>query len=250
MRSHWVFRGNSKAIKEYEDGKLRQSYPTPDARGNWRWGDQRDTIVFTNSPHNLAQEILYMVFDRQTAEDPVNVDAFWREVLSQCPKRWDLTEKEIRKWFADWSAWRIDPQHRRTRHLPFKSRRLTKEQSAEQVIRDGFLRRLNTDFGYPAENIGKELPIFRGSILIGRADLVVFYSGDQTQDNIFAIIEVKTSNRDKDRAFAQLVSYMIGDRLSVFRRHKGESKLVNVERLPSFLESGKVQAPPIHDGRF
>lgn len=128
----------------------------------------------------------------------------------------------------------------------------------EERVRQRFIRILQTDYGYPKENILKEVPIQQGSKLLTnsegaeiRADIVVYASGKaalaKDQGNILFVVECKRPNAAE--GYAQLVSYIFntsavggvwtnGDGISVYRKRKsGDIGLDNVLSLPRYRES-------------
>lgn len=149
----------------------------------------------------------------------------------------------------------------------------------EERVRQRFIRILQTDYGYPKENISKEVSIQQGSKLLVnaegaeiRADIVVYSDKKaalaKDQGNILFVVECKRPNAVE--GYAQLVSYIFntsaiggvwtnGDSISVYKKRKGgDIGLDNVLSLPRYKESwdgddaipNKQSLPRPHNVRF
>lgn len=151
--------------------------------------------------------------------------------------------------------------------------------SPEERVRQRFIRILQSDFGYPKENIRKEVAIQQGSKLLTdsngaeiRADIVVYTSRKaalaEDQGNILFVVECKRPNATE--GYAQLVSYIFntsavggvwtnGDSIAVYKRRKsGDIGLDGILSLPRYRENwygddtipSKQSLPRPHNVRF
>lgn len=150
----------------------------------------------------------------------------------------------------------------------------------EERVRQRFIRILQMDYGYPLENMLREVPIQHGSKVLTnsadgseiRADIVVYTSEKaalmKDQGNILFIIECKQPNATE--GYAQLVSYIYntsaiggvwtnGNSISVFRKKtRGDIGLDEILSLPRYRQDwyndavipNKQSLPRPHNVRF
>lgn len=150
----------------------------------------------------------------------------------------------------------------------------------EERVRQRFIAILQSDYGYPKENMLREVPIQQGSKILTnsndgseiRADIVVYTSKQATlsrdQGNILFIVECKQPNVTE--GYAQLVSYIYntsaiggvwtnGNSISVFKKRTGgEIGLDEILSLPRYRENwndddtipSKQSLPRPHNVRF
>jgi len=126
----------------------------------------------------------------------------------------------------------------------------------EERVRQDVARSLVEEYGYDKEGIGIEFPIKMGRAR-KRADIVIFEEGgEHKQENIYAIVEVKTENikpSDKKEGIEQLKSYVaacinaqfalwIGSERLAFKiiEEKGKKKL---EEIPDIPKKGETTIP-------
>lgn len=132
----------------------------------------------------------------------------------------------------------------------------TLKDTPEERVRQRFIAILETDYGYPLDQIQREIPIQEGSKILTdksdgseiRADIVVYTSKKaaiaKDQGNILFVVECKKPNAKE--GYAQLVSYIFntsaiggvwtnGDALMVYKKCKGKSVgLEEIMSLPKF----------------
>lgn len=150
----------------------------------------------------------------------------------------------------------------------------------EERVRQRFIRILQIDYGYPKENMLREVPIQQGSRILTnstdgseiRADIVIYASNKaalmQDQGNILFIVECKQP--DVTEGYAQLVSYIYntsaiggvwtnGNSISVFRKKTGNDiGLDEILSLPRYKQDwnsdvaipNKQNLPRPHNVRF
>lgn len=150
----------------------------------------------------------------------------------------------------------------------------------EERVRQRFIRILQMDYGYPLENMLREVPIQQGSKVLTnstdgseiRADIVIYTSKKaallKDQGNILFIIECKQPNVTE--GYAQLVSYIYntsaiggvwtnGNSISVFRKKtRGDIGLDEILSLPRYRQDwyndavipNKQSLPRPHNVRF
>ena len=150
----------------------------------------------------------------------------------------------------------------------------------EERVRQRFINILQTDYGYPKSQIGKEIPIQQGSKILTdakdgseiRADIVVYVNKkaclEKDQGNILFVVECKKPNVTE--GYAQLVSYIFntsavggvwtnGNAITVYKKKTGsEVGLDEILSLPRFREKwngddiipNKYSLPRPHNVRF
>lgn len=150
----------------------------------------------------------------------------------------------------------------------------------EERVRQRFIGILQTDYGYPKNQIAREIPIQQGSKILTdavdgseiRADIVVYVSKkaclEKDQGNILFVVECKKPNVTE--GYAQLVSYIFntsavggvwtnGDGLAVYKKKTGSAVgLDEILSLPRFRENwngddvipSKSSLPRPHNVRF
>ena len=111
----------------------------------------------------------------------------------------------------------------------------------EERVRQKFIKILHSDYGYPKNEMLREVPIQRGSKIQQdlngndiRADIVVYKNKkaalERDQGNILFVVECK--KKEATEGYAQLVSYIFntsaiggvwtnGNGLDVYRKQKG-----------------------------
>ena len=150
----------------------------------------------------------------------------------------------------------------------------------EERVRQRFINILQTDYGYPKNQIAREIPLQQGSKILTntadgseiRADIVVYVSKkaclEKDQGNILFVVECKKPNVTE--GYAQLVSYIFntsavggvwtnGDGLAVYKKKTGtEIGLDEILSLPRYREDwngddvipSKFSLPRPHNVRF
>lgn len=155
----------------------------------------------------------------------------------------------------------------------------TLRDTPEERVRQRFIGILQTDYGYPANQIAREIPIQQGSKILTdangaeiRADIVVYVSKkaclERDQGNILFVVECKKPNVSE--GYAQLVSYIFntsatggvwtnGDGMAVYKKRTGtEIGLDTILSLPRYREKwngddvipNKSSLPRPHNVRF
>ena len=154
------------------------------------------------------------------------------------------------------------------------------QDTPEERVRQKFIGILISDYGYPKNQILREIPIQQGSKLLTdkadgsliRADIVVYTSKkaalEKDQGNMLFVVECKKPNATE--GYSQLVSYIYntsaiggvwtnGDGITVYKkRTSGEIGLDELLSLPRFKESwsgndkipSKSNLPRPHNVRF
>ena len=149
----------------------------------------------------------------------------------------------------------------------------------EERVRQRFITILQTDYGYPKNQIAREIPIWSGSKALTdaegspiRADIVVYNTKkaclDKDQGNILFVVECKKPKVTD--GYSQLVSYIFntsavggvwtnGDGLSVYKKKTGgEVGLDEILSIPRYRENwngddaipSKSSLPRPHNVRF
>lgn len=149
----------------------------------------------------------------------------------------------------------------------------------EERVRQRFINILQSDYGYPKNNIRREVPIQSGSKILQdadgapiRADIIVYNSRNaaikKDQGNILFVVECKKPNATE--GYSQLVSYIFntsaiggvwtnGEGIAVYRkRQKNEVGLDEILSLPKYHQSwidddtipNKQSLPRPHNIRF
>lgn len=153
------------------------------------------------------------------------------------------------------------------------------KETPEEVVRQRFIKILQTDYGYPKDCILREVPVQSGSSILTnesdgspiRADIVVYKDKraalKKDQGNILFVVECKKPNVNE--GYAQLVSYIFntsalggvwtnGEGLSVYKRTKDKIGLEQILSLPRYRENwqdedaipNKSSLPRPHNVRF
>lgn len=135
---------------------------------------------------------------------------------------------------------------------------ITIKETPEEVVRQRFIKILQTDYGYPKDCILREIPVQSGSSILTneydgspiRADIVVYKDRHaalkRDQGNILFVVECKKPNVTE--GYAQLVSYIFntsalggvwtnGEGLSVYKRTKDNIGLEQILSLPRYREN-------------
>lgn len=176
---------------------------------------------------------LYIQWSRKRKKPPN-----YKKLLSQRRKR----EERIRN-YNNSSSWTVSQEEPSRYKEPPRY-----QEPNEEFYVNLFINHL-LHYGYQSHLIMKEFPIQIGSTQ-KRADIVVFYGSQRTQDNIFLIAEVKrpTTSQAKIRnAFYQLQSYVsaclncqygvlvIGETYTVFKidNQQGIREFIPVSDLPT-----------------
>lgn len=97
----------------------------------------------------------------------------------------------------------------------------------EEIVRQGFLKILHREYGYPKEHMAAEVPIFSGvsevtDVLTGkpkRADIVIYKDEKQKYDETYIIVECKQENVDTGEVQAK--SYGNNSTASIVIWHNG-----------------------------
>ncbi len=149
----------------------------------------------------------------------------------------------------------------------------------EERVRQRFIKILHSDYGYPKNEMLREVPIQRGSKIQQdqngndiRADIVVYKNKkaalNRDQGNILFVVECK--KKDATEGYAQLVSYIFntsaiggvwtnGNGLDVYRKQKGNFEgLEQILSLPKYKQEwndsdyipNKQNLPRPHEVRF
>ncbi len=150
----------------------------------------------------------------------------------------------------------------------------------EERVRQRFINILQTDYGYPKNQIAREIPIQQGSKILKntvdcseiRADIVVYVNKkaclERDQGNILFVVECKKPNIQE--GYAQLVSYVFntsavggvwtnGEGIAIYKKKTGsEVGLDPLLSLPRYRESWngediipcKSSLPRPHNIRF
>lgn len=153
------------------------------------------------------------------------------------------------------------------------------KETPEEIVRQRFIKILQTDYGYPKDCILREIPVQSGSSILTnesdgspiRADIVVYKDKHaalkKDQGNILFVVECKKPNVRE--GYAQLVSYIFntsalggvwtnGEGLSVYKRTKDKIGLEQILSLPRYRENwqnedaipNKSDLPRPHNVRF
>jgi len=81
----------------------------------------------------------------------------------------------------------------------FTGKEIDVSNKPEEIVRQKYLRILHEEYGYPKENMNKEVSIYSGSSLVNdvitnkpkRADIVIYKNDKQKYDEIYIIVECK-----------------------------------------------------------
>lgn len=149
----------------------------------------------------------------------------------------------------------------------------------EERVRQRFIKILQSDYGYPADCILREIPIQSGSKIMMnevdntpiRSDIVVYKNKkaalNKDQGNILFVVECKQPNVTE--GYAQLVSYIFntsaiggvwtnGEGISIYRKNAKDIGLEELLSLPRYRETwtdeetipSKSSLPRPHNVRF
>lgn len=153
------------------------------------------------------------------------------------------------------------------------------KETPEEIVRQRFIKILQTDYGYPKDCILREVPVQSGSSILTnesdgspiRADIVVYKDKrsalKKDQGNILFVVECKKPNVKE--GYNQLVSYIFntsavggvwtnGEGISVYKKKQNEIGLEEILSLPRYRENwqdedaipSKSSLPRPHNVRF
>ena len=108
----------------------------------------------------------------------------------------------------------------------------------EEIVRQNYLKVLHEEYGYPKENMSKEVAIFSGTSEVNdvvtnkpkRADIVVYKNLQQNYDDIYIIVECKQEKVDDGELQAK--SYGNNTTASIVIWHNKLNTLVRERQKP------------------